>query len=435
MLISSKINNGLHGCVNIPGDKSISHRSIMIPSISKGISEISNLLISDDVLHTINAMKAMGVKINTFEDKIIIHGNGLNSLKKPLKDIYLGNSGTGARLLTGLLSAQNFKSALIGDESLSSRPIKRITTPIELMGGKFKYKNGTLPLHIFGKELKPISYKIPIPSAQVKSGIILAALNTKGQTTINETSITRNHTEIMLKSFGANIKIKKESDMNSIFINGKQELTSKNIYVPCDLSSSSFFIVAAMINKNSNLKLQNININPTRDGILHALKLMGGNITISNQRLINDEIIGDIEVQSSHLKGCELNEDMAKLMIDEYPILSVAASFAKTPSLFKGLKELKVKESDRLELIRFNLNQCGITCEVLNDNLFIDPRKKNKIKNNKIKTSFDHRIAMAFAIMGSKLDHDLQISNSNCINTSFPNFIKSFNKIGGNLIE
>ena len=422
MLISSKIINGLQGCVKIPGDKSISHRSIIIPSISRGISEISNLLISNDVLHTINAMKAMGVKIDKFKDKIIIHGNGLNSLKKSSEDIYLGNSGTSARLLTGLLSSQNFSSTLTGDTSLSSRPMKRITVPIALMGGKFMNNKGTLPLHIQGKELKPISYKIPIPSAQVKSGIILAALNTKGKTIIKETSITRDHTEIMLKSFGADINIKKEDNMNLIFVNGKKELTAKNINVPCDLSSSSFFIVAAMINKNSNIKLQNININPTRDGILQALKLMGGNIKISNQRLINNEIIGDIEVQSSHLKGCELDEDMAKLMIDEYPILSIAASFAKTPSLFKGLKELKVKESDRLELIRFNLNQCGIKCEIINNDLFIDPRKK-KI------------IAMAFAIMGSKMDHDLQISNSNCIDTSFPDFIKSFNKIGGNLIE
>ena len=248
MLISSKIVNGLQGYVKIPGDKSISHRSIIIPSISKGISEISNLLMSDDVLHTINAMKAMGVKINTPNDKIIISGKGLSSLKPPIKNIYLGNSGTSARLLTGLLAAQNFNSMIIGDESLSSRPMKRITTPIELMGGKFEHKNGTLPLYIHGKELKPISYKIPIPSAQVKSGVILAALNTKGQTIIKETSTTRNHTEIMLKSFGADITIKKESDLNLILVNGKQELISKNIYVPCDLSSSSFFIVAAMIN-------------------------------------------------------------------------------------------------------------------------------------------------------------------------------------------
>ena len=434
MLISSKIKNGLQGNVKIPGDKSISHRSIIIPSISKGISEISNILMSDDVLHTINAMKAMDVKINTSNNKIIIHGNGLNSLKKPLKDIYLGNSGTSARLLAGLLSTQNFNSTLTGDKSLSSRPMKRITVPIELMGGKFEHKNGTLPVNIQGKELEPISYKIPVPSAQVKSGIILAALNTKGQTILTETSITRNHTEIILKSFGADITIKKENNLNAIFVNGKQELTSKNIYVPCDLSSSSFFIVAAMINKNSNLKLQNININPTRDGILHALKLMGGNIKISNQRLVNDEVVGDIEVKTSDLKGCELDEDMAKIMIDEYPILSVAASFAKTPSLFKGLKELKFKESNRLELIRYNLNQCGIKCEVINNDLYIDPRKKNTI-SNKIRTDFDHRIAMAFAVMGSKLDNDLQINNSNCIDTSFPNFIKSFNKIGGNLIE
>ena len=210
MLISSKIKNGLQGNVKIPGDKSISHRSIIIPSISKGISEISNILMSDDVLHTINAMKAMDVKINTSNNKIIIHGNGLNSLKKPLKDIYLGNSGTSARLLAGLLSTQNFNSTLTGDKSLSSRPMKRITVPIELMGGKFEHKNGTLPVNIQGKELEPISYKIPVPSAQVKSGIILAALNTNGQTVLTETSITRDHTEIMLKSFGADIVIKKK---------------------------------------------------------------------------------------------------------------------------------------------------------------------------------------------------------------------------------
>ena len=200
----------------------------------------------------------------------------------------------------------------------------------------------------------------------------------------------------MLKSFGANIKIKKESDMNSIFINGKQELTSKNIYVPCDLSSSSFFIVAAMINKNSNLKLQNININPTRDGILHALKLMGGNITISNQRLINDEIIGDIEVQSSHLKGCELNEDMSKLMIDEYPILSIAASVASGKTILRGLRELKVKESNRFNAIINGLKSCGVKVNYKGEDIIIKGTS-GKIKGGTtINSNFDHRIAMSF---------------------------------------
>lgn len=435
MLISSKINNGINGNIIIPGDKSISHRSIIIPSISNGTSEISNILLSEDVMHTLEAFTSMGVKINQFEDKILIEGRGLNSLKKPSKNIYLGNSGTSARLLIGLLSSQKFNVILSGDKSLSNRPMKRIIDPLKLMGGKFSNDNKGLPLHVFGKELKCIKYKLSIPSAQVKSGIMLAALNTKGKTIITENSITRNHTEIMLKSFSADIEIKKNNIESQIILSGKSELKSKNISVPSDLSSAAFFIVAALINKQSNIKLKNININPTRDGILRALTIMGGNIKIYNKRTINEEIIADIEVKSSNLIGCELDKNMAHLMIDEYPILAIAASFAKTPSIFKGLKELRVKESNRLELIKINLNRCGVNCNVLEDEIFITPHKKYIVKNNQIITNFDHRIAMAFAVMGTMLDTNLKIMDSNSINTSFPNFIKSFNKAGGNLIE
>ena len=433
-MISNKLTFGINGEIHIPGDKSISHRAIIIPSISNGVCEISNILKSDDVVHTLNAFKLMGVRIDEEKDKIIIHGKGLNSLAKPKKDIYLGNSGTSARLLTGLLSSQSFSSIIKGDKSLSSRPMNRIVDPLKKMNANFETKNGHLPLKIIGKNLINTNHDISIPSAQIKSGLILACINTKGKSTITENFITRDHTEIMLESFGANIEIKKNNITKTIIVDGKKELKSIDIDVPADLSSSAFFIVAALINKNSNIKLRNINLNPTRDGILRALKLMGANIKYKNNRIVSNENVADIYVSSSNLNGCELDKGMAKLMIDEYPILSIAASFANSPSIFRGLSELKVKESNRLELIKLNLNKCGIFCEIKDDDLYINPLKKNMIKDRFIKTNFDHRIAMSFAIMGSKLG-ELNIENPESINTSFPNFTNIFNQIGGNIIE
>lgn len=432
-MITNKISSGINGTIKIPGDKSISHRSIIIPSISKGISEIKNILMSDDVMHTLDAFKSLGVKIINANNKIIIHGMGLNSLSKAKKNIYLGNSGTSARLLTGLLASQPFITTLEGDKSLTSRPMKRIIDPLKIMGAKFDNKSGTLPLTIIGSKLKSSKIEIEIPSAQIKSGLILAAINTKGVSNIVERNITRDHTENMLESFGADIDIKKNGSETSIIINGKQELTSKNIDVPSDLSSSAFFIVAALINEGSKISMSNININPTRDGILKALKKMGANINIKNFRTLSGEIVADIDVEYSKLSGCELDAEMAKLMIDEYPILSVAAAFANGPSLFKGLKELKVKESDRLELIKLNLNNCGCECEVINDDLLIKPSKNYKLLDNNIRTDFDHRIAMAFTVMGSKIG-GLFIEDAESINTSFPNFINIFNNAGGNIL-
>ena len=433
-MISEKIKSGINGDITIPGDKSISHRAIIIPSISKGTCEVSNILKSDDVMHTLNAFRLMGVKIEEYNDKLIIYGKGLNSLQKPLTDIYLGNSGTSARLLTGLLASQSFVSVLKGDESLSSRPMDRITKPLELMNAKFESINGKLPLKIIGKDLTNSKLNIVLPSAQIKSGLILACLNTKGKSTIIENHVTRDHTEIMLESFEANLEIEKSNNSKIINIIGKKELKAKNLNVPSDLSSSAFFIIACLINQNSKIKLQNINLNPTRDGLLKALNQMGAKISYLNKRKVNNEEVSDIIVESSKLEGCSLDEEMSKFMIDEYPILSIAASFAKSPSEFKGLGELKVKESNRLELICINLNRCGIFCETRGNNLYIDPLRKTSIKNNKIKTDYDHRIAMAFAVMGSKIGN-LNIENFNSVNTSFPNFTSLFNKAGGNLIE
>jgi len=435
MLVSSKILNGVNGIVKIPGDKSISHRSIIIPSIANGITEVYNILKSEDVLKTINAVKSMGIKIEEKNNVLLIHGSGLHSLSKPKNKIDLGNSGTSARLLIGLLSAQNFDSFLFGDYSLSNRPMARIINPLIEMGASIESNNYKLPIIIKGKKLKGIKYELDIPSAQVKSGISLAALFLDDQTEIIEKHITRNHTEIMLKYFDANIEIKKINHNNHIYIKGNKELKPKNINIPNDLSSAAFFIVAALINNNSQIEMKNINLNPTRDGFLTAIIKMGGQIIIKNKKEVNGEIVGDIHVKYSKLKGCELDKDMTKLMIDEFPILSIASSFANSPSIFSGLEELKIKESNRLELIQHNLENCGIYCEINNNNLLIDPTKRFVCKSNIIKTNSDHRIAMAFAIMGTMLDVNLQIQNSEFINTSFPEFTKEINSIGGNISE
>ena len=431
-MISYQVTDGINGTPKIPGDKSISHRSIIIPSISKGICEINNILKSDDVLHTLSAFKSMGVKIIEENNKLIIYGRGLDSLKKPEKDIYLGNSGTSARLLTGLLSSQKFNSVLVGDKSLSKRPMKRISDPLKKMNAKIYTTNGSLPITIEGNNLISSNIEIEIPSAQIKSGLILASLNTNGETIITENRITRDHTETMLNSFEANLKIENIDNRKIIKIRGKKELVSRNIDVPNDLSSSAFFIVAALINKNSNIILKDINNNQTRNGLILALEKMGAKIILSNHRLNNDEKICDMEIKSSNLNGCDLGPEFADLMIDEYPILAVAASFANSPSIFRGLKELRVKESDRLELILLNLQNCGVNCKAENDDLYIFPSKKYEIKKNIIQTDFDHRIAMAFCVMGTKIG-PLQIKDSESIKTSFPTFQNELNKLGSKI--
>tara|TARA_A100001011_G_scaffold350297_1_gene389487 strand:+ start:1527 stop:2825 length:1299 start_codon:yes stop_codon:yes gene_type:complete len=431
-MITYKITDGINGAPKIPGDKSISHRSIIIPSISKGICEINNILKSDDVLHTLNAFKSMGVKIIEENSKLIIHGKGLNSLKEPAEEIYLGNSGTSARLLTGLLSSQKFNSILVGDKSLSNRPMKRISDPLKRMNAKIRTTNGSLPITIEGNALVSSNIEIEIPSAQIKSGLILASLNTDGETIITENKITRDHTETMLNSFEADIKIEKFNNKKIIKIVGKKELVSRNIDVPNDFSSSAFFIVAALINNNSHIILKDINNNQTRNGLILALEKMGAKIILSNHRLNNDERICDMEIKSSDLNGCDLGPEFADLMIDEYPILAVAASFANSPSIFRGLKELRVKESDRLKLILLNLQNCGVDCKVENDDLYIFPSKKYEIKKNIIQTDFDHRIAMAFCVMGTKIG-PLQIRDSEAIKTSFPSFKNELNKLGSKI--
>ena len=308
--------------------------------------------------------------------------------------------------------------------------MKRISDPLKKMNAQIQTADGKLPLKIKGGNLEPYNFDLKIPSAQIKSGLILASLNTKGETNITEYRNTRDHTEKMLEAFDADIEINQVDNKKFIKITGRKELKPKNISVPNDLSSSAFFIVCALINKNSNLTLKNINNNPTRNGILLALKKMGAKIIFKNQRKNNNEFICDIEVFSSELNGCDLGPEFADLMIDEYPILSIAASFASSPSIFRGLKELRVKESDRLKLILLNLKNCGVDCKVENDNLYIYPSENYNVKNNIIRTDFDHRIAMSFCIMGTRVG-PLRIDNEDSIRTSFPTFKEELNKLGG----
>ena len=436
MIIKSyPIKKPLRGIVKIPGDKSISHRSIIIPSIAKGKSTISNLLESEDVFRTLDIMKNLGVKIKKKDKKIFIYGRGLKSLINPNKKLYLGNSGTTARLITGLLVNQSFNTTLTGDKSLSKRPMDRIIIPLKKMGANFNLKNNYLPLKIKGNLLlKPIRYKLKIASSQIKSGILLACLNVRGLSKIIETSITRDHTELILKQFKANISITKKNNYKIINIKGKKELKACNINIPGDFSSASFFIVSALLIKGSDVILKKINLNPTRIGLLKALSLMGGNIKIKNKKFINGEKIGDIIVKHSKLKGCSLNKEIVPTMIDEYPILSVAAAYASSSSKFIGLSELKIKESNRLLAISNNLKKFGVKCLLNKDSIIIIPTRNIKNKIIKIDPKNDHRIAMSFAVMGMLSTKGVVIKNSEYIKTSFPNFINEMNKIGAKII-
>ena len=310
----------------------------------------------------------------------------------------------------------------------------RIIKPLKMMGGEFSSNNNFLPIIIKGnRKLNPIKYMLNISSAQIKSGIILTALHIKGKTQIIEKLPTRNHTEIMLKAFGANIKIKKYINKKTITLYGQKELRASNINVPGDFSSAAFFIVAALITKGSSLTLKNVNLNPTRTGLLKALKAMRGNIKIKNKKIINGEMVGDILVKYSKLEGCKLNKKIVPTMIDEFPILAIAAANASSPSKFYNLKELKVKESDRLLAINKNLKKCGVKNIIKNDNLIIYPQNKKNDKVIKINSNKDHRIAMSFVIMGMVSNKGIIINNAEFINTSFPKFIKAINNIGGKI--
>ncbi|TCS91244.1 3-phosphoshikimate 1-carboxyvinyltransferase [Keratinibaculum paraultunense] len=415
----------LVGKIKVPGDKSISHRAVILGSIAKGLTVIENILISEDVIKTIDAFKNMGVNIEIMDEKVLIKGVGIHGLKKPNTPIYCGNSGTTMRLLSGLLVGQKFSSILTGDDSLVKRPMDRIIIPLSKMGANIKgVKNKYPPLSIKPTNiLTSICYKMPVASAQVKSSILLATLYAKGTTKIIENKITRDHTERMLKLFGANIRCKG----NEILMDSENELYGKKLYIPGDISSAAYFIVAALLIKGSHIIIEDVGINPTRAGILSILKKMGGNIIVFNEREINCEPIGDIEVKYSKLRGITIEEDEIGKLIDEVPIIAVAATLAEGRTIIKGVNELKYKESNRIKTITEGLSNMGAYIKILPDRMIIEGVQE--LKPAFLNSYDDHRIAMALSIAALTAKGSSHINKSECINISYPEFYTTLFKL------
>ena len=431
MKLISKSAEGLHGEIKIPGDKSISHRALICASISDGTSKISNLQESEDVINTLKSLEQLGVKIVKENESYFIKGKGFKGLKASENQLYFGNSGTGIRLMSGILSIQNFSSSLIGDESLSKRPMKRIIDPLSKMGANISgSKEGTLPLRITpSKKINGINYKMPVASAQVKSAILFASLGAQGDTKIIEKSISRDHTERMFEYFGATITFSEKETI----LKKTNKFTSQNLEIPGDFSSAAFFIVAALISKNSDITLKEVGMNPSRIALLDKLVEMGGNIQVSNFSSFGKEPVADVNVKSSVLYSCEVTSDDVPNLIDELPILFIASSFAKGISRFNEIEELKHKESNRLKAMQEGLDKMKIK-NFLDGNVFCikGMGKDYKSPNFLAKTNFDHRIAMSFAIAGLNSDSSIEIASPECINTSFPEFIELGKKLGCN---
>ena len=419
----------LRGDIRVPGDKSISHRSIMLGAIAEGTTYISGFLEGEDALATLNSFKAMGVNIiGPYKGEVSVHGVGMNGLSSPKDPLYLGNSGTSVRLLAGLLSGQNFDTTLVGDESLSIRPMGRVVDPLTLMGANISSKDGLLPLQIKGGDsLTGLNYHLPMASAQVKSAILLAGLYADGKTSITEPAPTRDHTERMLSGFGYTVE--KNDSKISIFGGGK--LRSCSIDVPADISSAAFFMVAASIVPGSDIVLRHVGINPTRTGVIDILKLMGADITVSNMKDVGGEPVGDIRIRYTKLNGIEIPVNLVPLAIDEFPVILVAASFAAGTTVLKGAEELRVKESDRIQAMVDGLNLIGVDIEGTADGAIVNGGLVNsQINEIEVNSFHDHRIAMAFAVAGLRVESKLVINDCDNVATSFPNFTDLANSIG-----
>ncbi len=411
--------NGLKGNFTVPGDKSISHRSVMLGSIASGDTEIYGFLMGADCLSTIDCFRKMGINIDVTDEKVTVHGKGMHGLSSPSSTLDVGNSGTTMRLITGLLSAQNFNSNITGDNSIQKRPMNRVSIPLKEMGAEFEgEKEGKLfaPFGIHGKKLKGIHYTLPVASAQVKSALILAGLYAEGETIITEPEATRDHTEIMLNYLGANIEHKGKD----IICHSVKELYGKTIYVPGDISSAAYFMVAGAICENSHIVLKNIGINPTRTGIITVLKNMGADINILNEKTVCGEIVADIEIKSSKLKGTVIEGDLIPKLIDEIPIIAVAATFAQGTTIIRNAEELKVKESNRIKTVKDELSKLGADITETDDGMII--KGVNSLKGAETESHNDHRIAMSIAIAALKCEGKTVINNSECVDISFPNF-------------
>lgn len=412
------------GELELPGDKSISHRAVIFSAMANGVSEISNLSDGADVNSSISCLESMGVEIERVGRSARIKGKGFKSFINPALPLDAGNSGTTARLLSGLLATQNFETLLIGDESLSKRPMDRVTVPLKLMGANFEFShNNTLPLRILpAPKLKPISYRLPIPSAQVKSAVLIAGLHCEGFTSVTDAFKTRDHTERML-----GLRTEVSGKEKIIYSSVQNYPKPSNYFVPSDISTASFFIILTLLSKSSSLRLKNVSLNPSRIGILKVLKEMGGTIEIENERRSNNEPFGDIVVKNSLLKNVLIESGIIPNIIDEIPILSVAGLFAEGEFVIKCAKELRKKESDRINSLCHNYRLLGLNIEEYDDGFSISGEVKNQFP---IFNSFhDHRIAMAFAVLAMLLKDGAKIDNFECVAISNPNFIFQLKKI------
>lgn len=423
-MIFRKINS-IHGELTIPGDKSISHRAIMLGSIADGTTEITNFLQGADCLSTIACFRQMGVTIENSKDKVIIKGNGLHGLHTPKNMLDVGNSGTTTRLMSGILAAQNFSCSLNGDASIQKRPMGRIITPLSQMGADIVSikGNGCAPLQINGRQLHGIDYHTPVASAQVKSSILLAGLYADATTSVTEPSLSRNHSELMLSSFGANVTSKD----NTATIQPATKLYGQQIIVPGDISSATYFIVAGLILPNSEILIKNVGINPTRDGILRVCKAMGASISYENKREVSKEPVADLLVRSSSLHGTEIGGDLIPTLIDEIPAIAVLACFAQGTTIIKDAQELKVKESNRIDEMVNNLSKMGADITATNDGMIIHGGKP--LHGSTIESKLDHRLAMSFAIAGLMADGETNIHGAEVVETSFPTFYKDLARL------
>ena len=410
------------GQIKVPGDKSISHRAVMLGSLASGVTEISGFLKGADCLSTIDCFRKMGIDIDINGENVTVHGNGLRGLKKPDEMLYTGNSGTTTRLLCGILAGQNFDTSITGDVSIQKRPMGRVVKPLSMMGAKIE--NEYCPLYITGTKLHGIDYKMPVASAQVKTAIILAGLYADGETVIHEIEKSRDHTELMLSAMGADLTV----DNLDITVKPTNDLTAVNVDVPGDISSAAFFLVLGAIMLNSQITVTNVGINPTRTGIIDVLKDMGADITLENVHTSAGETVADITVRSSSLKGTTVGGDIIPRLIDELPIIAVAAVFADGQTVIKDAQELKVKETNIIRAVVDEFNKCGIDITETDDGMIINGGKS--IHGADFKTYGDHRMAMSLTVLAQLADGESTLDDSDCACVSYPTFFDDFYKLG-----
>ncbi|MCR5668945.1 MAG: 3-phosphoshikimate 1-carboxyvinyltransferase [Lachnospiraceae bacterium] len=415
----------LKGEIQIPGDKSISHRGIMLGSIAEGITELNGFLDGADCRSTISCFQKLGIVIQKEVDHVVIHGKGLHGLTAPTEVLDTGNSGTTTRIISGILCAQNFTSHINGDASIQKRPMKRIIRPLQEMGACIysDLGNDCAPLTIKGTALHPIHYSSPVASAQVKSAILLAGLFTEGETSVTEPILSRNHTELMINGFGGEVT----SIGTCATIKGLTELHGQKIAIPGDISSAAYFIVAGLLCKNAELLIKNVNTNPTRAGILKVVKRMGGNMKLLNERVISGEPVADILVQTSNMHGITIDKELIPSLIDEVPVIAVLASQAEGQTIIKDAAELKVKESNRIDTVCENLRAMGCHITPTEDGMIIEGNQT--LHGTRIQTHLDHRIAMAFAIAGLIAEGETTFDHPECIEISYPTFFETIEKI------